>query len=75
MHGPDSGRVPIWHAVKAIRERCNDVGRWLSRKQGDPFGKKATLKTDASVILSQNARGCIAKLREKAMLVFVVAER
>jgi hypothetical protein len=50
---------------------------WLDEalKQGDPFGKRVTLKTDASGILSQNARAYIAKLREKAIPVFVVTER
>jgi hypothetical protein len=53
------------------------VDFWLDAalKQGDPFGKRVVVKTDASVILSQSARACLAKLQQQGVSVSVVGER
>ena len=53
------------------------VDFWLGAalEQGDPFGKKVIMKTDASVILSQSAHTCLARLRQQGVSVSVVGQR
>jgi len=50
---------------------------WLDAAltQGDPFGKRVMVKTDASVILSQSARTCLAELQQRGVSVSVVGQR
>ena len=53
------------------------VDFWLEAalKQADAFGKKIVMKTDASVVLSQNALVCLAKLQQRSIAISVVCER
>jgi len=55
-------------------QQSEAVDFWLeaAMTQGDPFGKAVIVKMDASVILSQTARRCLAALQEKGVTLSVV---
>jgi len=50
---------------------------WLDAAltQGDSFGKRVIVTTEASVILSQSARTCLTELQQKGVSVSVVGQR
>lgn len=50
---------------------------WLDATltQGDPFGKRTIVITDASVILSDSARRCLTDLQHKGVSVSVAGRR
>jgi hypothetical protein len=52
------------------------VDFWLDAalKQADTFGKRIILKTDSSVIASQSALVCLAKLQRQSISVSVLGE-
>lgn len=47
----------------------------LALKQGDPFGKKVLVRTDATVVLSAKARESLAQLQARGVCVGVVGVR
>lgn len=51
------------------------VDFWLEAalEQADAFGKKIALKTDPSVVLSQSAIVCLAKLQQRSISISVVS--